>query len=370
MKNILLAFLLIMAAVPAAAQEEIPGDYTAAMVVEPTTGTVIYAKNHMEALPAASMTKMMTLLVTLDAIQKGAITWDTPVTTSARASRMGGSQVYLRHREVFSVRDLVAATMVHSANDAALALAEAVSGTSDAFVHLMNLKAKQLGLKCSQFYSPHGLPGDGVPDDSMCPYDLARLGVILSRHPDMRRLAGTQTMPFRDGAFTMYNPNHLIRNYPGAWGIKTGFHNKAGFCVTGAARRGNMDLIVVVMGSKNKRNNFDIASQLLSRGFAEYELVQPVRKGMRLPNPVGVEKGAAPNVPVVAGGTANVLVKTSGEEKIETVVAGTNVAAPVAAGQQVGMIVIRKGGKPVASVPALAAAAVGKQPWWKSWWPF
>lgn len=156
------ALLALCLAVPLAAQTATPSadPYTAAIVIEPTTNTVIYEKNADQPYPTASMIKMMTLLVVMDHIKDGSLTLDTPVTTSAKASKMGGSQVYLKQGEVFPVRDLIAATMVHSANDAAQALAEQVGGTDDAFVELMRDKAKELGLKNYDINSPHGLPAE------------------------------------------------------------------------------------------------------------------------------------------------------------------------------------------------------------------
>ncbi|MGA7613660.1 MAG: D-alanyl-D-alanine carboxypeptidase family protein [Thermoanaerobaculia bacterium] len=367
MKRLSIAIVLILIATTAMAQQE--NLYDAAILMEPSTRTILYQKNPHEALPSASMTKMVTLLVVMDAINNGLITWDTPVTVSAHASKMGGSQVYLKQGEVFPVRDLVAATMIHSANDAAEALAERVAGTEQAFVVLMNEKAKQLGLKDSHFYSPHGLPERGGPDDVMSPYDLAITGIEVMKHPELRKFAAVQQMPFRDGKFGMTNPNHLLSMYPGANGIKTGYHAKAGFCVTGSAQRGNMDLVVVVMGSKRKRDNFASAAELLSLGFARYAMIEPVKKGQDLAKSVPIAKGKQANVPVVAGKTVRVLVKR-GEKEVSVEVAGTSATAPIKKGQQVGWAFVRLHGQPVAKIPAVAAAAVEPQAWWRRWSPF
>lgn len=368
MKQLLIFVMLALSAGVLQAQEQ----YTAAVVVEPTTGRVLFEKNANQPLPVASMTKMMTLLVVLDDIQAGNLKLDTPVQISARAAGMGGSQVYLKQGETFPVRDLIAATMVHSANDAAMALAEHVAGTGDAFVPLMNERAAAIGMKNSRFFSPHGLPDEtGHDDDAMSALDAARLGIELMKHPLMRQLAVQQQMPFRGGQFTMYNPNHLLKRYQGATGIKTGFHDKAGFCVTGSAKRGDMELVTVVMGSKRKTDNFDAAAALLTQAFSAYKMVEPVKVGAIVGSGARVVKGRAATVPVVAGKSARILVPRRGQNaKIDTVLAIDPVQAPVTKGQQIGHIVIRQGGKPVARVPALAGQPVAKQAWWKAFWPF
>lgn len=372
MKRYVVALALIVTATAAIAQQ--PEPYTAAVVMEPTTGRVLYEKNARQPFPTASMTKMMTLLIVVEQIRDGQLRWDTPVRTSARASKMGGSQVYLKEGETFPVRDMVAATMVHSANDAAMALAEHVGGSAEGFVRLMNDRAKRLGLQQTRYYSPHGLPDESNQDDVMSPMDLAKLGVEVMKFPELRQLATIQQMPFRGGAFTMYNPNHLLKNYPGATGIKTGYHGKAGFCVTGSARRGNMDLVVVVMGSKQKRDNFQSAGNLLSEAFATWRMREVVRKGARIPQHAAIEGGETATVPVMAASTATVLTRSGDTAKIQTTVASTRAQAPIRKGQQVGWVVVKQNGKPVAKVPALASVSVEQESWFKRLfgrlWPF
>ena len=364
MKKIL-ASLFIATALAA---QEPPPPYTAAIVMEPSTGQVLFEKNSREPYPTASMTKMMTLLIALDQIREGSMSWDTPIKTSAHASRMGGSQVFLREGEVFPARDLMAATMIHSANDASMALAEHIGGTGEGFVRLMNQRAQQLGLKNTTYHSPHGLPGEGDPDDVMSPYDLAILGRELMKSPEMREWAGTQIKPFRNGEFIMNSPNHLLKDYEGATGIKTGFHDQAGFCVTGSARRGNMELIVVVMGSKIKRDNFQSAANLLSEAFASYRLLEPVKKGQTLDTRVPVANGAIDTVPVVAGTTGTVLIKRGQSDAVSTEIAPANTAAPIKEGQQVGWINLKHAGRTVGRVPALSAVNVEAAPWYKKMW--
>lgn len=367
MKRIAVCFLLAaLFATTAVAQEK----YAAAIVLEPTTGQVLFEKNAHTPLPTASMVKMVTLLVVMDAIKSGQLTLQTPVTVSARASKMGGSQVYLKQGEQFPVQDLIAATMVHSANDAAMALAEAVGGTSESFVQLMNQKAQQLHLENSHFFDPHGLPPDpGNDANIMTAADLAKVGMELMKIPLMRQLAVQEQMPFRGGIFTMYNPNKLLGRYPGTTGIKTGYSVPAGFCVTASAHRGNMDLIAVVMGSKIKNDCFNSAAELMTVAFNTHQIKAVVKRGQRV-GAVAVAKGAVPTVAVISGGDSNVLVKAGQQQGVSVTVQGGPVAAPVKRGQRVGTVLVKNGGKTIATLPALAAVDVEKQPWWKMFWPF
>lgn len=365
-------FAALIALPVAAQQQPEPADYTAAYVVEPTTWTVLYEKNGQQPLPIASMTKMMTLLLTVEEVYDRDIKWQDPVRVSAEASVLGGSQVYLRHNEVFSVAELAAATMVHSANDAAQALAEKIGGSREAFVVMMNDRAQELGLKNTTYVSPHGLPqGAGQPNDVMSPEDLARLGWELMKYPNMRDWAMRKTMPFRNGTFTMYNPNRLVRNdFPGIIGIKTGYHDAAGFCVTAAARRDGMTVIAVVMGAPSSRALETATGRLINEAFAQWDFVEPVKKGQPIQGEVPIVDGAVDTVPVLAGASARFVVRESDEPKFDMRVAGINAKAPIEKGARVGTIVLSRDGQPVASIPAVAATSVDKVGWWKAFWPF
>lgn len=370
MKRSLILVLTLLTVSGALAQDK-SDPYIAAILMEPSTKSILFEKNSHEALPVASMTKMMTLLIAMEKIRDGELALDTPVTVSARASKMGGSQVYLKHGAQFSVRDLLAATMVHSANDAATALAEQIGGSNESFAQLMNQRAAELGMKDSKFYTPHGLPGFGEPEDVMSAYDAARLGVELMKFPLMAEFAGMQEMAFKSGTFEkMYNPNHLLKIYPGATGIKTGFHVKAGFCVTGSARRNNMDLVVVVMGTppNRKRENFTAAADILTQGFNNYKMFEVLKKGQKIDQPATVKNGQSKTVPVEAGSAVHVFLKRGEEKGIETSFTGESVA-PIRKGQQVGSIVVKSAGKTVGKIPAVASADVPAQPWWKRWLP-
>ncbi len=366
MKSLTLFLLVALAAAGVLAQEP----YTAALVIEPTTGKVLYEKNSNQPYHTASMIKMITLLVVMDEINAGELSLDDPVTTSAKASQLGGSQVYLAHNEVFPVRDLIAAVKVHSANDAALALAEHIGGSQEGFVAMMRAKARELGLQNTQIFTPHGLPAPDEEADMMSPVDLAKVGIQTMKHPLLNELGVKQTMPFRDGKFTMYNPNRLLKIYPNATGIKTGYHGKAGFCVTASARKGNMDLIAVVMGTERREDNFNSAAKLFSEAFANYQMSDAVKRGTVMTVPASIRGGASDSVQVVAGADAKVLLERGKEGGIQLSMIADPVEAPVAKFQRIGTIVVKQDGKTVAELPALALDEVPKQSLLKRLLPF
>jgi serine-type D-Ala-D-Ala carboxypeptidase (penicillin-binding protein 5/6) len=393
MKLFKVAFLIACMATPLLAQqEEGPGQaqgaavdttgkgYTAAYVLETSTKQVLFAENEHQQLPTASMAKMMTLLITMEEIKAGNLTMETPVTISPRASKMGGSQIYLRAGSVWPVKNLIIATMVQSANDAAQALAEKIGGSSESFADMMNARAQELGLTHSEFFDPHGLPNPDDPSrvDKMCPHDLAVLGLEVMKYPFLAALAKVPEMPFRNGTLErIYNPNHLINprkaNYmQDATGIKTGYSGPAGFCVTASARRNNIDLVSVVMGAKTSggpNGSFAHANRIMNQAFINYRMVVPAKQGTVV-GQAPVTGGRAASVPVTPAHDATALVKRGQEKGVTVAYQGTGAAAPVKKGQQIGTIVVQQNGKTLAKIPALAAQDVEKQAWWKSFWPF
>lgn len=353
-------------------KDEKPTPYTSAILMDAETGKILYEKDAHTPLPPASMIKMMTTLIVLERVREGSLKLDDMVTVSRWAAQMGGSQVYLKEGETFSVEDLLKAVMIHSANDATTALAEHMAGSADAFVDLMNDKAAQLGLKESRYYSVHGLPpADGQEIDVMSAHDLAVLGRELMKFPEAAKWAATVNEPFRGGQFTMTNPNHLLRQFAGADGIKTGFHNKAGFCVTGSAKRGDLRLIVVVLGTTPKQVCFKSAAQILNQGFANYRMLVPVKAGSALNADAPVNGGAIETVPLVASTDVRVLVKKGEEKKVQVEVNVANdVAAPIKAGQAMGEVVVKVDGAEVSKTSAAAAQDVALGSLWQRWSPF
>jgi D-alanyl-D-alanine carboxypeptidase (penicillin-binding protein 5/6) len=349
-------------------------------VIETSTKQPLFAMNEHQPLPTASMAKMMTLLITMEEIRDGRLKYDTPVTVSARASKMGGSQIYLRAGSVWPVKNLIIATMVQSANDAAEALAEKIAGSAENFADLMNQRAQELGLTHSHFYDPHGLPNSQDPShvNTMCPHDLAILGMEVMKYQLLRDLAKTPEMPFRNGTLEkIYNPNHLINprkaNYmDDATGIKTGYSGPAGYCVTASAKRGGMEVVAVVMGAKTgggPNGSFANAGRLMNEALVNYRMVTPAKKGTQV-GQANVKDGRAKTVAVVAGADASALVKRGQDRNIKVSYSGGEVTAPVKKGQQIGTVLVQNGSETIAKIPALAAADVDKQAWWKSFWPF
>jgi D-alanyl-D-alanine carboxypeptidase (penicillin-binding protein 5/6) len=393
MKRWIVAMISAALVLPLMAQEEGPGQakgesvdttgkgYTAAYVIEPTTKRVLFEENANIPLPTASMAKMMTALITMEEIRDGRLKLDQPVRISARASKMGGSQIYAKEGTEFPVQTLLAALMIQSANDAAEALAEQVAGSAENFAEIMNQRAKQLGLTQSTFYDPHGLPNAANPKqiNMMSAHDLAILGGELMKYPLMAQYAKTPHMDFSNGTFTsgLTNPNHLIQPgkrdyYPQATGIKTGYSGPAGYCVTASAQKGDLQLIAVVMGSRTSNgptSSFGIASRLFANAFAQYSMSTVVKKGAAV-GQANVNDGASKTVPAVAASDVKALVKRGEEGTVKVAFAGTSVTAPVTAGQQVGSVVVTQNGQSIAKVPAVAGGAVEKQAWWKKFWPF
>jgi serine-type D-Ala-D-Ala carboxypeptidase (penicillin-binding protein 5/6) len=395
MKRSLALLVVFLVAIPTlvAQQEEGPASakgaavnttgkgYSAAIVVEPSSKRVLFEENAHVPLPTASMAKMMTLLIAMEQIQEGQLKLDTPITISARASKMGGSQIYAKEGQVFPLQTLIAATMIQSANDAAEAIAEKIAGSAESFADMMNDKAKQLGLKETMFYDPHGLPNSQDPKrvNTMSAYDLAMLGIEVMKYPMLRDYAKTATFPFSNGTFTagLTNPNHLInphkRDYfADATGIKTGYSGPAGYCVTASATRGTMNLVCVVMGAKapnGPESSFAIAARLMNDAFTHYRNLTAVKKGAVV-GQVNVDDGQAKTVPAAAAADVSAFVQRGQEGTVKVALSPSPVAAPVRAGQQVGWVVVTQNGQQINKVPAVAAAAVEKQPWWKKFWPF
>ncbi len=348
-----------------------PGvDYTAAYVVDRGTGRVLYQYNAHTPVPTASMAKMMTSLITMEEIDAGRLSLSDSVTISARAAGMGGSQIYAAQGQVFSVETLLAATMVQSANDAATALAEKIAGSNEAFAELMNRRGRELGLEGSTFHDPHGLPNPGR-ENMMTARDLAVVGNELMRYPLMREYAAAPTLPFENATFTagMTNPNFLLRQYNGAYGIKTGYTVSAGFSVTASARRGDTDVIAVLTGaatSRGRQSSFELAGRLMDEVFLSWSTIIPVREGDAV-GEVEVDGGMAPSVPAVAGGEVAALVARGEEAAVRWTLEPRSIDAPVTVGDTVGTVVVLQGEVELARVPAIATEGVERRPWWRFW---
>ncbi len=339
------------------------GAYSEACVIEPTTGTVIFESNDHAPWPTASLAKMMLTLIVAEKIHDGSLKLTDNITTSRKAAEMGGSQVYLKEGETFSLDDMMKAVVVHSANDASVAVAEYIAGSTDAFVVMMNQQAVALGMKDSHYYSVNGLPpSKGASADVASAYDQAILARELLKYPDTIRWASIDTAPFRAGTFILRNTNHMVRTYPGCDGLKTGFYDKAGFNVVATAKRSDLRLIAVVLGSQHKLTNFKEASEMLSQGFLNYEMHPIAKKGAPIAQTVAITDADINSIKPVWGNDAGVFVKRGDAKNAIKVDYNLppSIAAPLKAGQQIGTANVTEGGKPVTTIALLAPSDVAK----------
>lgn len=355
LRSALLALLMMLSLAMPAAAEELAVDAQACLLMEKTTGQVLYAVNEHEQLEPASVTKVMTLLLVMEAIDSGALSYDDMVTASAYACSMGGSQIWLEENEQMTVEDMLKAVCVASANDASVALAEHIAGSAEAFVEKMNQRAAELGMEDTHFVNPTGLPAEGHVTSA---YDIALMSrELILHHPDIRRFTTIWMDSLRDGAFGLNNTNKLIRYYEGATGLKTGSTDNALYCLSATAERDGMELIAVILKSPTSTQRFESAKVLLNYGFAAYGLthIEPEEPLPAIP----VELGTAASVmPEVSGDQDMLLTK----DKLGTLTVQTEMeaalSAPVEKGQRVGTLTVTAGDEVLAELPLVAAEGV------------
>ena len=355
---LILSTLFLLFALPTAAEGETSTNYPCKSLVlmEASTGKVLLAQNPDEALPPASVTKVMTLLLIMEAIDSGRISLSDQVTVSANAASMGGSQVYLKEGEQMSVEDLLKSIVIASANDAAVALAEYLAGSVSAFVEQMNKRASALGIENTHFENPTGLD-DTALDHKTSAMDIAIMSRELIKHKTILEYSSIWMDSIRDGAFGLTNTNRLVRYYPGCTGLKTGSTSKAGFCISATAEKNGMSLICVVMGASTRDERNEIAKEVLDYGYANYALF--VKEASEL-EPLSVKGGKEDFCPLSSASFSIVLPKgdiASVEEKIEL---PAFLKAPVKNGEVVGKRSFFLNGNEVGSVPITATASVGK----------
>ena len=326
-----------------------------AILMEKETGTVLFAKDEHKQLEPASVTKVMTLLLTMEAIDAGQLSYDDMVTASAHACSMGGSQIWLKENEQLSVSDMLKAVCVVSANDCAVALAETVAGSEDAFVERMNQRAAELGMNDTTFKNATGLPATGHVT-SACDIALMSRELILN-HPDIRQYTTIWMDTLRNGESQLVNTNRLVRFYEGATGLKTGSTDSALYCLSATAEREGMELIAVVMKGATSAQRFEDAQTLLSHGFANYALRKVVPE-QALP-PIPVKLGAQATVqPVPGEGGTLLLEKAKAGNLSQSVTLEETATAPVALGDRLGTLTVSSGEEVVAEIPLLAGEAV------------
>lgn len=305
-----------------------------AVLMEAETGKILYAQNMEEALPPASVTKVMTLLLIMEAIDDGRIRLDDTVTVSANAASMGGSQVFLKEGERMSVEDLLKSVVIASANDAAVALAEYVAGSVTAFVARMNGRAAELGLENTKFENVTGLD-DSVEAHLTSALDIARMSRELIRHKTILTYSSLWMDSIRDGAFGLTNTNRLVRFYDGCTGLKTGSTAKAGFCVSATAERNGMSLVCVIMGAQSRDERNAAAASLLDWGFANYGLY---RAGEGECAPIPVKGGVRDRCNVAHAVFTTVLPKGDLDKVTARETLPATLSAPVSVGDAVGKI--------------------------------
>lgn len=331
-----------------------------AILIEASTGKIIYEKNSHEKLSPASMTKMMSMLVIVESIEKGIISWDDMVTASENASKMGGSQILLETGEQMSVADLFKGVAVASGNDAVVALAEAVAGTEEEFVNMMNTRAKELGLKDTMFKNPHGL--DDANHYSSA-YDMMLIAKELVKHEKVLEYTSIYEDYLRKGTskeLWLVNTNKLTRFYPGVDGLKTGYTDTAGYCLTATAKKNGMRLIAVAMGEADaKVRNAEVTS-MLDYGFAQYKVNELLNPNTVI-SKVEIEKGKKKQVEIIPLQNATVVTrKTETIGKITYDLHLDEVKAPVKVGEKVGILDILENGNKIGQIEVTVKEEVKK----------
>lgn len=346
-----------------ATQPELELACRSAVLMEASTGEILYAQNPDEAMPPASVTKIMTLLLIMEAMDRGELSWDTPVTASAHAASMGGSQIYLKEGETMSAKDLIKSVVIASANDAAVAMAEQVAGSEQAFVDRMNERAKALGMTSTHFENTNGLD-DTAQNHVTSAKDIAIMSRALIAYPDILVFSSTWMDTIRDGAFGLTNTNRLVRFYRGCNGLKTGSTSKAGFCVSATAERDGMTLIAVIMGAESRDVRNAAASSLLDWGFATYGLY---KSPAGMPDPLYVRGGKTQTVRLQYPAFTAVLPKGDVASVEMAVTLPDALTAPIYAGEAVGKVSYTCRGKTVGEVAVLTAEDSERVNFWWLW---
>ena len=360
--SFLLALLALTVLTVPAGAEELAVEAEACLLMEKTTGEVLYAVNEHEPLEPASVTKIMTILLVMEAIDSGQLQYGDVVTASAHACSMGGSQIWLKENEQMTVEDMLKAVCVASANDCSVALAEHLAGSEAAFVERMNQRAAELGMEDTVFMNPTGLPAEGHVTSA---YDIALMSrELILNHPDVRRFTTIWMDTLRDGEFGLSNTNKLIHSYEGATGLKTGSTDGALYCLSATAERDGMELIAVILKAPTSAQRFAGAQALLNYGFASYGLAEIQTPGDLAPIPVRL--GAEKAVTARLEGETALLAEKEKLGTLETeLTMETELSAPVAEGQEVGRLTVTSGGETLAEFPLVADRAVARLTYWQ-----
>ncbi len=337
---------------PANVEYASDGDAKSLLLMEFSTGKILFAENEKEHLPIASVTKVISTLLVMEAIDSGRIGVNDVVTVSEHAASMGGSQVYLEAGETMSVHDLLKSLVVVSANDATVALGEYICGSETAFVAAMNERAKELGCENSNFVNTNGLPVEG---QYSCALDVALVTRELMKHEKIFEYTGIWMDTIRNGTFGLANTNKLVRFYKGATGMKTGFTGEAKYCLSGTAKRDGMHLIAVVLGASTSEKRFAAAKGMLDYGFANYSVVTPDAPNIE---PINILRGVKNNLSVETSQTSVLMEKGKSAGIENKIVINENIKAPIKKGEEVGHVTYFRDGKEVARSKIIATEDV------------
>ena len=354
---IALAFVFTVGLGLTAQAEDLALPAPSCILMEKDTGQILYEENAHEKLRPASVTKIMTLLLVMEALDNGSIGWDDTVTTSAAAAAKGGSQIYLEENEQLPLREMLKSVVVSSANDCACALAEHVAGSEAAFVSRMNDRAAELGMTDTHFVNCTGLD-DGPDADThlTTAYDIALMSCELLKHEEIKEYTTIWMDTVRNGQFGLSNTNKLVRFYDGTTGLKTGYTSAAGYCLSASAERGGMELVAVVLHCKTSVDRVESAKALLNYGFANFTAYTPAAEDLE---PIPVTLGTAETVqPVLEGSDTFVIEKTRAGDMQTAFDLPETLTAPIQAGQRLGEMTVSAGGETVLTVPIIAEAGV------------
>lgn len=362
----LLATLLIFTGASHVFAETLVPDVKSAILLEPSTGTVIYEQNADEKVQIASVTKIMTMLIIMERIDEGKLALTDMVTASKNAQSYGGSTMFLEAGEEFTVSDMLKGIAVASANDGCVAMSEHIAGNEEAFVEMMNTRAKELGMENTRFANCNGLDDDvDVSEAHSTARDVAIMSAELIKHKKIFDYTTIWTDSLRDGKFLLANTNKLIRNYQGATGLKTGSTTKAGCCLSATAERGGMELVAVVLGAPTTDIRFSASSKLLDYGFSNYAIDKLVEAGEPM-GTVNVSWGQEKTVTAEAKESFDVLTKKSEPKETEkSVKMKSRISAPVKKGDKLGEITFTQNGEVVKTVDIVAGEDVEKKGFFK-----
>ena len=356
---ILIVSLLLLPVKAGAAELEIAGK--SAVLMDVATGTVLAELNPHERLSPASVTKIMTMLLIMEAVDSGKISMSDMVTASETAAAKGGSQIFLKAGETMPVSDMLKSIAVSSANDCACAMAEHIAGSEEAFVARMNERAAELGMQDTHFVNCTGLDDDPeAANHRTSAHDIALMSrELLKNHPDIKKFTTIWMDTVRNGTFGLSNTNKLVRFYQGATGLKTGFTSGAGYCLSATALRDGMELIAVVMGADTSTNRNNACKQLLDYGFANFAVIIP-----ELPEaePVTVKLGKADTVDAILGDNGILLIDKAQKSAVTMELSvEESVTAPVSRGQRLGTLTVKSGDQILKEVPLVASVGVERK---------